>query len=146
MSATLQAVESTSTGNMAVQEVVQHTVTVTVRQGANDAFGNPTYQAMSNNPVLTCNQAMLYRIRFELNSDALQPGEQAVFDDFAIVFADPDAPKLLITGQDATKCTLLWSNMDTQTKRSYRYTIRAHVGAYAVTHDPTVENIPPGTP
>lgn len=117
-------------------------------------FSMPTehghvFYAEPSHSVIECTSPMLYRITWTLEKEPLWPASlpDPELDDVPIAFADPQAPQLHVADPgNRTSCTYFWSNINTTTRTAYSYTINAHVGSFAMEHDPTVENIPPGTP
>jgi hypothetical protein len=138
-----------TTTQSSTEDVIVIPMRMTVRKEQNpDAFGNPVYQAQVSNPTVECNEAPLYKFVWTIVGDGLDTSETPVFDNFPIVFANPAAPRLVVpfrsASDDHTTFTMYWSNAGSE-RDTFRYTLRAHVGPFSVTHDPTVENIPPGT-
>ncbi len=71
----------------------------------------------------------------------------AIFQTPAITFATADTPAFNIAPYGTNEATIIWANtVPVDTAQSFQYTLHAIIDGHEVSHDPTVENLPPSTP
>lgn len=87
----------------------------------------------------------IYGMRFVL--DAPPEVTSAIFDTPAVTFSTADAPAFNIAPFGTGAATIIWANtVPLETAQTFNYTLHAIIDGHHVSHDPTVENLPPSTP
>jgi hypothetical protein len=86
----------------------------------------------------------IYGMTFVLDAPE---GVDAIFQTPAITFQTPDAPAFNIAPFGTNQASIIWANtVPVETTQTFNYTLNAIVDGHLVSHDPTVENLPPSTP
>lgn len=104
------------------------------------------WKASSSDPAITIAFAKLDQITWNLIvPDGVNPAT-VFFDEPPISFpsTQAQAPMVVINAAAGTKqLVALWANVDFTKTGTYAYTVNMFIAGQGVTHDPTVENIPP---